>query len=275
MKRLQILAIGTSLTEEDTLLVLRSLKYFADETFDDTQQPVGDELRCSVIFEDVVAKREVNNLRTNGDKFGYMLVLGSDAQRKLEATNVNVDLVECHTLVPKEWSNPRLRDRVIEQLRGFIRAWINCEAENKIVEVAQADTHKVIWIQQNSNQLKRHIQLMIQNNRPYAAFFQDKGEEAHLILRDATKKLRTPIQEVVPVVVEEKILGAPEKFLKKFEQVGYPKVFLMGIDEFMSHIMSMCAQMSGRPARIIVEPVNDTEEQGSSNLNGPAGKTAD
>ena len=275
MKRLQILVVGSAMKPTDESLVLKSLMYFAEELSPDLdleqQEILSEVLGNDIVFEDVVAKKDVHNLRDHADKFGYVLVLGTAATRKLEITSASVDVVECQTLVPEEWSDPRVRDRVIEQLKGFVKAWIDQETESKVVEVAQAPTHQVEWIKQNSDQLKRHVQLMIQNGRPHAAFFQDRGEESHLVLRDATKKLRTPIEEVVPIVADEKTLGAPEKSLKKFEQIGYPKVFLMGIDEFMSHIISMCMQMSGQPARIIVEPVNDTEEQGAGDLSGSTG----
>lgn len=269
MERLRILIVGSTLSVDDEQLVTKSLMYYVEQTMSDHKRVFAAELLSkNLVFEDVVAKREVHNLRDHGDRFGYMLVLGNAAARKLESTNVSIDVVECHTLVPQEWGGP-MRDQVIKQLREFVDSWLKCETESKVVKIAETDTHKAEWIKQNSNQLKRHIQLMIQNDRPHAAFFQDKGEKAHLILRDATKKLRVPIQEVIPVVADEKILGAPEKYLKKFEQLGYSKVFLMGIDEFMSHIMSMCMQMSGQPARIIVEPVDDTKEPQTSTVSRP------
>lgn len=273
MKRLRILVVGSAMSINDEALVLKSLMYYAEDLSPDLdleqQEILSELLGNDLVFEDVIAKKDVHNLRDHADRFGYLLVLGTIAGRKLESTNASVDLVECHTLLPKEWSDPRVRERVIKQLKDFVKAWIDMETENKVVEVAKTDTHEVTWIQQNSDQFKRHIQLMIQNERPHAAFFQNKGEESHLILHDATKRLREPMQEVVPVVADEKILGAPEKSLKKFEQVGYPKVFLMDIDEFMSHIMSMCAQMSDEPARIIVKPVNDTKEPTTSNVSRP------
>lgn len=259
MNRLKILVVGSAMKPMDEALVLKSLMYFAEELSPDLdieqQEILSEILGNDIVFEDVVAKKDVHNLRDHADKFGYVLILGGAAGRKLEFTHANVDVVECDTLIPTEWHDPRVRDRIIEQLREFVKAWIDMETESKVVEIAKTDIHKVEWIKQNSDQLKRHIQLMIQNNRPYAAFFQEKGEEAHLILRDATKKLRTPIEEVIPVVADEKVLRAREKSLKKFEQLGYSKVFLMDIDEFMAHVLSMCAQMSGQPARIIVEPV--------------------
>jgi predicted nucleotidyltransferase len=254
-----MLVVGNALTSNDKELVTKSLMYFAEELSPDLDIKqlilLNECLRNDIIFEDVVAKKDVHNLRDHADRFGYLLVLGTEAGRKLEHTSASVDVVECHTLVPKEWGDARLRDRVIEQLKGLVKAWIEMETESRVVEVAKTDTHEVEWVQQNSDQFKRHIQLMIQNGRPHVILFSNIDAKNHVILRDATKRLREPMQEIVPIVADEKVLGAPEKSLKKFEQLGYSKVFLMDIDEFMSHIMSMCAQMNGEPARIIVEPV--------------------
>ena len=255
MKRLKILVVGSSLTDDDRNLVCSSLKYYAEQIF----QPIGDEILDNIVFEDVVAKQDVHEIRERANEYGYVLVLGNDASTKLKNTSASIDVVECHTLRPVEWSGP-MRDRIIEQIKEFVKAWIDMETEGKLAQIAQVDEHEVEWITQNTDQFKRHIQLMIQNGRPHAAFFTGGDQESHLVLRDATKRLREPIQEVVSIVADEKVLHAREESLKKFEQIGYPKVFLMDIDEFMSHVMSMCMQMSGQPARIIVEPVNDTKE---------------
>lgn len=249
MKRLRILVVGTSLTQKDTQLVLQSLKYFAEEAF----QPIGDELLDSVTFEDVVAKQEVHEIRDSSSQYGYLLMLGNDAVRKLEQTNASVDMVECHTMRPIEWGG-QMRDRIIEQLKSFILSWVRSETESKLVEISQHDKHEVEWIHQNADQFKRHIQLMIQNGRPHAVFFQKEESEAHCILKDATKRLRQPIEDVVPIVVSSSC--AREKTQKILEKNGYSKVFFMDIDEFMAHVMSMCMQMSGKAARIMVEPTD-------------------
>jgi hypothetical protein len=264
MKRLRVLVVGSSLTQEDTDRVVNSLKYFAEEQ-------LADELMSKLVFEDVVAKQEVHEIRDNASKYGYMLVLGNKAVRKLEQTSANVDVVECHTLCPAEWSGP-MRERIIEQLKSFTESWVKKETESKLVKVAQDDKHEVEWIHQNADAFKRHIQLMVQNGRPHAVFFQKEESEAHCILKDATKRLRQPVEEVVPIVISSSCVR--EKTQKILEKNGYTKVFFMDIDEFMSHVMSMCMQMSGKAARIMVEP-SDTEEQSPSDVDRSATAVAD
>lgn len=254
MRRLHLLAIGTMLTAEDRTTIEKSLDYFvrSNTTLSDQQKiQLAHELAEKTVIEDLAARKTVGKLKSEPNKYGYILVLGNEALRKLEDTDVHVDVVECHTLKPSEWSG-EMRERIISQLKSFIQSWIMAETEVKMAEIAKADKHEVEWIIQNDDQFKRHIQLMVQNGRPHAAQFQMTAEgEAHCILRDATKRLQQPITEVVPVVAES--LGTQEKILKKLEQNGYPKVFLMDIDEFMSHVRSICLQLNGEPVRIKVE----------------------
>jgi len=263
MNRLKILIVGNSMTPDDEALVYKSLEYFAEMLSPDLDseqlEMLFDVLYNSIVFEDIVAKLEVHSLRDHADQFGYILVLGTPAWDKLGHTNFDINMVICHTLISQEWSDPRLRERVIEQLKGFIQSWINMETESQVVEIAETDTHEIEWIKQNSNQFKRHIQLIIQNGRSYAALFnnnvKDGGEDHHLVLQDATKRLREPMEKIVPIVVDEKSLRAREKTLKNFHRLGYTKVFLMDIDEFMTHITLMCKQLSSEAVHIIVGTV--------------------
>ena len=115
MKRLKILVIGSSLTDSDRDLVLKSLKYFT------RKEGLSNEIAEKVVFEDVVAKQDSHEIGKHANEYGYVLVLGRDASDKLENTNTNIDIVEYHTLRPIEWGG-LLRDRVVEQLEGIINA---------------------------------------------------------------------------------------------------------------------------------------------------------
>jgi len=254
MKKLSILVVGNALTAMDEALVTKSLMYFAEElsesTLPEEQEILSELLGNSLVFEDVVARKDVSSIREHADRFGYILALGNKAVHKLEHTSADIDVVECHTLPAGDWSGG-MRERVIEQLKEFVKAWINMETENKVMKVAKVERHEVDWVLQNTKQFKRHIQLMIQNNRPHAVFFQDKKDKVHCILKDATKRLRKPIDVIVPIVTESS--RVQEKVQKNLEQNGYKKIFFMDLNEFMSHVICMCQQMNGESVHIKVE----------------------
>ena len=257
MKRLRILIVGTGLTCNDIKRVKQSLVYFVQESIlplsDEQRASFAEELSNSLTFEDVVAKKDIHQIWNHASTYGYLLLLGNDAIRKLEATQFKMDVVECHTLRPAEWTG-KMREHVIGQLKTFVNAWINATTETKVAELVKSDEHKTDWILQNLDQFKRHIQLMITNDRPHVAMFQKGKTEYHCILKDATKRLKQPLNEIVPVVVEN--AGVREKILKNLEQNGYSKVFIMEIDEFINHVKSICLQLNGQPVHIMVEPTD-------------------
>lgn len=262
MKRLKTLVVGSSITLEDRALLKTTLDYFI-RTWRDGRinskeaDQLAEEMIDKLVFEDIVAKSYSQELDQRASEFGYLIALGSDAVNKLETTVAHRQVVELLTLKPNDWSGP-FRDRVVKQFDRFITSWITAETEVELAKITQENKHSVDWILQNLDQFKRHIQLMIQNGRPHAVFFQEGdvdefSGQAHVILMDATKRLKEPLQEVVPIVVDKKILDAQEKNLKKFEQNGYVKVFLMDIDEFVNHVEAICLQMNGLPAYIMVK----------------------
>jgi hypothetical protein len=252
MKRLKTLVIGSGITEEDSALVVKSLKFFITEL--SGELCLGDDFAKLLTFEDVSARPQSVHIRDHGGEYGYVLTLGMKGQKVLERTHREGDLEVCHTMEVADWSG-RGRDMIIRQLKGFATSWVQMVVEGRAAVVAETDTHEIDWILQNTSQFKRHIQLMVQNGRPHAVHFQEGGKEVQCIMRDATKRLRKPCTDVVAVVIED--LGVQEKIQENLEKNGYPKVVFMEIEEFMAHITSMCLQMSGKPAYIKVEPVDE------------------
>lgn len=264
MKRLKLLVLGTGITDDTTKLVRKSLRHFANQTGQgnpserdgkaDTDQVGKDaeEIQTTLVFEDVIASTQSQELRARGEQYGYILVLGGEAVGKLENSQSR-DCIECHTLKPEEWGGP-LRERVIKQLERFMTAWRNYETERKLAELQKNSKQTVEWVEQNIEQFRRYIQLMIQNGRYHAVVFENKtGIKAQVILQDATRRLQTPLEDLIPVVADLS-QESKETVESRVGELGYKQVYVMDVEEFMVHIKLICMSKIGKCAYIKVEP---------------------
>jgi hypothetical protein len=222
----------------------------------------------AVVYEDLAVFRESREMKRNPSKYGYFLAFGTAARDKLKPC-LSGDVKLRVAAVPSAWSTPEVRKPSIAAMAAIVADWRDMTAEKAIV-ASQAEAEEVPkedaaeWILGHVEDVAKQLELMVRNSRPHALVFHlggtEPGKKPYVELRDATKKLRAPMDQFIAVVVDGEVLKDQKRSAEVVETVrraGYSNPTLVDVRQFMVCLRICCELAKDGKAR--VEFVSEAE----------------
>lgn len=212
-----------------------------------------------IVLEDLCASLESRTLREE-PRIGYVLVFGETARRKAAAQLAKGRYVVRECPPARTWTVPDQRRKAGAEIAALLKSWKEFEAEKAVAAFAErsaASTEETVQaVEASLPQMERYLSMMLANGRNQALVFAfADGLEPTVELRDATKRLRAPLREVAPLLVEEATLADPAKLAEAVEgarKCGYERPFPLTIDGFLTFLRIACQLARSGRARIEV-----------------------
>lgn len=227
---------------------------------------VGVDIMDHVVFEDIVAFQLSHQLRDRAKEYGYVIMVGREAYTKTQSQVANSSLNVCKTPGLSSWGGTNKRV-IASQIAELFREWDKFAVEKKLLVTPmsqeskeEASEDRAAWIEANLLDFERYLEMQLNASRYQACIFKLSNEAApYMEVVDATRKLRVPISDVVPVLAKPEVLSdkdETEKVVDKLKKNGYQNPFLLEIRDFLV-LVRICCQLakSGRARlEIALEP---------------------
>jgi hypothetical protein len=237
MQHLKILIACTKPQKEGVTLLKKLFAAAAD-----TISLQRKELKGFVTIEDLTAKPSSNEINQRGDQYGYFVLVGKAVQDKLWKQIGGLGAYKViHTP-----GLPMLQEGEIpEGFIGILDAWKNYVVEQEVDKAARVpEEDKPEWILKNLEDFRKFLVLEIHNGRYQACMWTwDEGGPPLIDVRDATKKLKTPVKSTVPILVKSAWLDEPGKQAEITEELkrnGYEDPLIVTTGTFIFLIEIYC-----------------------------------
>ena len=259
VKRFHALVVVDGAGEKDLALVKANLKKIAEK--------VGaPAFLDAVVLEDVSVFKESHELKAAPAKYGYFLavgtLMGQRAQAKLKK-GLEGEFRLYAAAYPSDWSTADIRKQSIAAMAALVKDWRDMVVEKAILATTSKAEEELPkenaaeWILGHVDDVAKQLELMVRNSRPHALLFHlggtEPGKKPYVELRDATKKLRAPMEQFIPVVVAEEVLrdeklSAEAKSL--VARAGYSNPTLLDVRQFMVCLRICCELAKDGKARV-------------------------
>lgn len=152
--------------------------------------------------EDIVTFRESHILKNRIHEFGYVIVIGDQANNKINKQYTENGLVSKILPPISTWAENIIKAQVVSVLEDFFAAWKGFEFEKKLIVLgSKIENHPIVstedlqWFEANLSTFIKWLKIEVEKDRSFAL----KTVDNNIEIRDISKKLRAPISQ--PVII--------------------------------------------------------------------------
>lgn len=251
MEHLRVLVVHNGLTKDHLQKLTDAIDLIAKK------MNISD-IKDSIDYEDLVAFKDSHRLRQDHSAYGYFLIVGQTAHDKI-VPQIDKGINSFRVIgSPEFWVDKVTRQQAALNIHHLFKDWQAFHTEKRVLVSKPKETEgtNLDWIEGNVNDVQKWLELQLKNSRFQALIFSVEDDaNPHLEIKDATKKLKAPIDEVTPILVSEEVINDESKLETAKSWVkksGYEEPYFLTIREFMVMLRVMCQLARSGKARIEV-----------------------